>query len=194
MTESVAVATVLPMSALLIGAMLGLFSSLLLENRRQANGVAAKIIETYLEIRRELCDQLSDLAALRTETVPSGEELLAKRDAVANLIYRYYDFMPKRVIQEMTCLYACLGDRENRIFVVRDNELRLANEREVMSMIADISLLENSKFYALVPLRSDDRATRRAASIRSQARRVLTVLNQDLTIRALLSWSRSLRK
>lgn len=184
----------LPAVALLVGAVLGLLSSLLLENRRQANSVAVKIIETYLEIRRDLCGQLSDLAALRTETVPSGDQLLLKRDAVANLLYRYYDFMPRRVLQEMNCLYACLGDKENRLYVVRDNELRLANDDEVIALITEISVLENSKYYALVPLESPDRNTRRAASIRYQARRMLNVLNQDLTIRSLLKWSRSLRK
>jgi hypothetical protein len=61
-------------------------------------------------------------------------------------------------------------------------------------LIEDTSLLGNFRFYALVPLKSGDRDARRAASINYQARRVLHVINQDLTIRSLLQWSRSPRK
>lgn len=184
----------LPLVALLFGAAFGLLSSLLLERRRQANGVAIKIVEVYLEVRRDLCGQLSDLAVLRADTVPDADELLLRQDAVANLLYRYYDFMPKRVLQEMNCLYACLGDKENRIYAIRNDELRLANEDEVATLVTEISLVGNSKYYALVPLRSANRDTRRAASIKYQARGVLKVVNQDLTIQSLLNWSRSLRK
>ncbi|AZM57244.1 hypothetical protein DMA15_35695 [Streptomyces sp. WAC 01529] len=118
----------------------------------------------------------------------------SKREAISSLYYRFYDFTPKRVLQELNCLYACLGDRENRLYVIRNDELRLAGEADTVALVEDTSLLGNFRFYALVPLRSGDRDARRAASINYQARRVLHVINQDLTIRSLLEWSRSPRK
>jgi hypothetical protein len=184
----------LPLITLFLGAGFGVLSGLLLENRKQANGVATKVIESYLELRKQLCEEVSELASLRIGTLPSMDELRTKRDAISSLHYRYYDFMPKRVLQEINCLYACLGDRENRLFVIRDNELRLADHAEMRVLIEDISLVDNFKYYALVPLMSDDRDTRRSASINYQARRALRIINQDLTISALLKWSRSLRK
>jgi hypothetical protein len=189
-----AITVLLPLVTLLLGGMIGVLSGLLLENRKQANGIATKVIETYLELRKQLCEEISQLTSLRIGSLPSADELERKRDAISTLHYRYYDFMPKRVLQEINCLYACLRDRENRLWVIRDNELRLANEEEIVAMIEDISVVGNFKYYALIPLMSDDRDTRRAASINYQARRVLQVVNQDLTIRALVKWSRSLRK
>jgi hypothetical protein len=184
----------LPLVTLLLGGAVGVLSGLLLENRKQANGIATKVIESYLELRKQLCEEISQLAGLQIGALPSAEELSRKRDAISTLHYRYYDFMPKRVLQEITCLYACLGDRENRLWVIRDNELRLADDDEIVAMIEDISVVDNFKYYALIPLESDDRDTRRAASINYQARNVLRVVNQDLTIRALVKWSKSLRK
>jgi len=189
-----ALTVLLPLVTLLLGGAVGVLSGLLLENRKQANGIATKVIESYLELRKQLCEEISQLASLHIGTLPSADELSRKRDTISTLHYRYYDFMPKRVLQEINCLYACLGDRENRLWVIRDNELRLADEDEIVAMIDDISVVDNFKYYALIPLKSNDRDTRRAASINYQARHVLRVVNQDLTIRALVKWSRSLRK
>ncbi|GAA1270041.1 hypothetical protein GCM10009634_11420 [Saccharothrix xinjiangensis] len=183
-----------PVLTLVLGAGLGFLSSLLVERRRQANLVAAKVIDVYLRLRRELCEEVSSLAGLRLDALPTAAELHSKRKAISGLYYRFYDFTPKRVLQELNCLYACLGDRENRIYVIRDDELRLARDEDRAALIGEISLLDNFRYYALVPLKSGDRDTRRAASINYQARRVLHVVNQDMTIRALLKWSRSPRK
>src|SRR5258707_11454324 len=143
---------ILPIATLLLGASLGALSSLVLESRRQANGVGTKVIESYLELRKQLCDELSELASLRIGTLPSVDELQEKRDLISRLYYRYYDLMPRRVLQEMNCLYACLGDRENRLFVIRNNELRIANKDEVHALVEDLSLVDNFKYYALLPL------------------------------------------
>jgi hypothetical protein len=188
------VTIVLPIVTLILGASLGVLSSLLLERRKQANEVATKVIESYLELRKQLCDELSELASLRIGALPDADELQKRRDLISRLYYRYYDLMPRRVLQEMNCLYACLGDRENRLYVIRNNELRLADDDEVHALVEDLSLVDNFKYYALVPLKRGDRDMRRAASINYQARRVLRVINEDLTIRALLKWSRSPRK
>ncbi|GAA2613084.1 hypothetical protein SMC26_14285 [Actinomadura fulvescens] len=188
------IAVVLPLATLALGAGLGFVSSIVLESRRQANGIATKIIEGYLELRKELCAEVATLASLRVGAAPAVEDLAAKQDAISHLYYRFYDFTPKRVLQELNCLYACLGDRENRIYVIRDDNLRLADEAETAALIQEISLLGNFKHYALLPLASSDPMIRRAASINYQARRVLHVINQDLNIRALHRWSRSPRK
>lgn len=193
-TASLDTTSLLPLATLLLGGFLGILSSLLLESRRQSNVVAAKIIESYLELRRQLCEEVSELASLRIRALPSPVELSQKRDSISRLYYRYYDFMPKRVLQEINCLYACLSDRDNRLYVIRKNELRLADEEDVRALIETIALVDNFKYYALIPLKSDDRDTRRAASINYQARRVLHVMNHDLTLAALLKWSKSLRK
>jgi hypothetical protein len=188
------VTILVPLLTLILGAGLGFLSSLLLERHRQANTVAAKVIDVYLDLRKQLCEKVGELAGLRLDALPTPAELQAKREAISSLYYRFYDFTPKRVLQELNCLYACLGDRENRLYVIRNDELRLAREEDTAALIEDTSLLGNFRFYALVPLKSGDRDARRAASINYQARRVLHVINQDLTIRSLLQWSRSPRK
>ncbi len=148
----------LPIVTLLLGAFLGVLSGLLLESRKQANTVAAKVIESYLELRKQLCGELSELASLRIGALPSVDELQRKRDLISCLYYRYYDLMPRRVLQEMNCLYACLGDWENRLYVIRNNELRLANDDEVHALVEDLSLVDNFRYYALVPLTETERA------------------------------------
>lgn len=194
MNSGVTSTAVISSATLLLGATIGVFASLLLERTRLTNGVATKLVETYLELRRELCDEISELASLRIGRLPDVDGLLNKRDVISRLYFRYFDFLPAQVLQELNCLYACLGDRENRIYVVRNNELRLANEAEVAKLIEEISLFDNFKYYAYLPLLGADRDARRAASINYQARHVLRVVNSDLSTTLLLKTTKALSK
>jgi hypothetical protein len=62
------VTILVPLVTLILGAGLGFLSSLLLERHRQANTVAAKVIDVYLELRKQLCEKVSELAGLRLDT------------------------------------------------------------------------------------------------------------------------------
>jgi hypothetical protein len=183
-----------PLATLVVGAAIGLISSLFLEKCRRMGDVSARLLDSYLELRKELCSELSDLANLRIGEPLAPEGLIDSRDRISRLYFQYYDFLPSRVLGELNCLYMCLTDRENRIFVARGDKLAPASDDEIRSLILEISPLVNFRRIAMYPLKSADLDIRRAASVNYHARYVLRILNEDMEVRSLLRWSRSLRK
>lgn len=186
--------TLLPIITLMIGAILGALSNLLIESYRQTQNISEKIIEQHFKIRQEICDEICLLANLQIENMPDRDTLLFIRNNISKLFFKYYDFLPKPVLQELNCLYACLTDKNNRIFFIRNNEISILEEADLESFIKNISLVDNFKYFALISLRSDNVDLRRSASINYQARNVLVAINEHLNIRELLRWSKDLRK
>jgi hypothetical protein len=187
-------ATLLTLVTLAFGALIGLLPGLLLERRKLSYEISSKIIDNYLEARGRLCDEISPFANLRIDSLPSDEDLAKKCEAISNLYSRHYDVLPHRVLQELICLHSCLKDRKNRLFAIRDDELRFAKEDEVDELVFGISFVSNFRHVGLAPLHSKDDDKRRAASINYQARRALLIINQDMSVRMLIKWSRSTRK
>lgn len=113
---------------------------------------------------------------------------------MSDLYFRYYDFLPREVLIEMNCLYACLSDSQNRIFRCKNNCLLPLEDSELEMFIDQISLVENFRYYAMVPLKSSNEVMRKAASVNYQARSVLRAINKYFTIKDLMSWARHLPK
>lgn len=185
---------ILPLITLFIGTMLGFLSSLLISYLQQKHNVAIRVLEQYLKIREGLCDKLSSLASTRTDNTLSYSSLSDLRDEISMLFYKYYDFLPSEVLKEMLCLHACLSDKQNKIYRCKNNSLLPIEDSEIEEFIEQIAMVENFKYYALIPLNSKDDNVRRATSIRYQARSVLVAMNKYFTLKELMTWAKHLPK
>jgi hypothetical protein len=185
---------ILPLITLVVGAVLGFLTSAWMERSRQRHDVVVKILEQYFKIREQICDEIGELAHLQIGSPLDDQSLITKRDTISKLFYKYYDFLPAEVLQEMNCLYACLTDKRNRIFRCKDNRLLPLQDSEIESFVESISLVDNFKYYALVPLNSSDANIRRGASVNYQARSVLRAINESFSLDSLMGWVKKLPK
>lgn len=181
----------LPVITLLLGGVIGFFSSFLTTYLQQRSNVTTKIVEQYFKVREDICEKLSHLANLGINSVI---DLSSIKTELSKLYFKYYDFLPREVLIEMNCLYACLSDSQNRIFRCKNNSLLPLEDSELEMFIEQISLVENFRYYAMIPLKSNNEIIRKAASVNYQARNVLRAINKYFTIKDLTSWAKHLPK
>jgi hypothetical protein len=188
------IASLLPIVTLLLGGMIGFLSSFLTTYLQQRNNVTAKIVEQYFKVREDICEKLSELANLGVDSNIDDTYILSIKSDMSKLYFKYYDFLPREVLIELNCLYACLSDSQNRLFKCKNNCLLPLEDSELETFIEQISLVENFRYYAMVPLKSSSDIVRKSASVNYQARSVLRALNKYFTIKDLMSWARHLPK
>jgi hypothetical protein len=184
----------IPLLTLILGTFLGLLSNFLLKNIEIVNSLRTKILSDYLTVRGELCKELSILAALRV-TDSLGEQFFQEfRQKLVAQYYQFYDFLPAEVASEINCLFVCLSDKANRLFKISNSKITAINDAELGDFVANISITENTKYAALMNLRSKNTSIRRNASASYQARAVLQSVNRYFTTKHLISILKYLNK
>lgn len=184
----------IPLLTLVLGTFLGLLSNFLLKNIEIVNSLRTKILSDYLTVRSELCRELSVLAALRVTDSIDEQFFRDFRQKIVTQYYQYYDFLPVEVASEINCLFVCLSDKANRLFKISDSKIIAIKDAEFGDFIANISITENTKYAALMNLRSKNVAIRRNASVSYQARTVLQSINRYFTTKHLISILKYLNK
>jgi hypothetical protein len=185
---------ILPLLTLIVGLVVGFISNVILTYIRQKHDITIKIIEQYFKAREELCDQLSVLAALKSDQMLSENEISKVRQELLKLYYKYYDFMPIEVLHELNCLHACLGDKQHRLFKYYDNKVLLLKEPELSNFIERITFVDNLRYFAKIALNVEDESKRMSSSLNFQAKSVLRAINDTFTIKNLMSWVKFLPK
>ncbi len=184
----------IPIASLVLGALLGILTSVVSSSVQQKNNVALKFIDTYLEVRRELVDVISPLTNIPLEREIDAAERTKKRDEVVSLFYRHFDFLPGPVLDAMVCLEACLDRPEIGLFELKDGMLLKMNPSRVPAFVESCSLLLNSRLYVPIALNSGNPVVRMNQSIRLHARNVLMVLNAYASIDDMMRMIEQLKK
>jgi hypothetical protein len=184
----------IPIASLVLGALLGILTSVVSSSVQQKNNVALKFIDTYLEVRRELVDVISPLTNIPLEREIDAAERTKKRDEVVSLFYRHFDFLPGPVLDAMVCLEACLDRPEIGLFELKDGMLLKMNPSRVPAFVESCSLLLNSRLYVPIALNSGNPVVRMNQSIRLHARNVLMVLNAYASIDDMMCMIEQLKK
>ena len=184
----------IPIASLVLGALLGILTSVVSSSVQQKNNVALKFIDTYLEVRRELVDVISPLTNIPLERGIDAAERTKKRDEVVSLFYRHFDFLPGPVLDAMVCLEACLDRPEIGLFELKDGMLLKMSPTRVPEFVGSCSLLLNSRLYVPIALNSGNPVVRMNQSIRLHARNVLMVLNAYASIDDMMRMVEQLKK
>jgi len=184
----------IPIASLVLGALLGILTSVVSSSVQQKNNVGLKFIDTYLEVRRELVDVISPLTNIPLEREIDAAERTKKRDEVVSLFYRHFDFLPGPVLDAMVCLEACLDRPEIGLFELKDGMLLKMNPTRVPAFVDSCSLLLNSRLYVPIALNSGNPVVRMNQSIRLHARNVLMVLNAYASIDDMMRMIEQLKK
>jgi hypothetical protein len=185
--------SLIPVFSIILGTMLGLFTSILLSRQNQKQNITEKVLDQYLKAREDICLTLSELADLKPTDI-TGTNIQVFKRQVSKIYHKYYDLLPSEALQEINCLYICLADKNNRLFGIKNKKLVVLNDEDIVSVLERVSLLENYKHAVYISLKSKDLKKRRAISINVQARSVLYTLNKYFTIKSFTTWTKHLSK
>lgn len=100
----------LPLLSLTVGALLGLLSTLLISSIRQRQDVTLRLLDQYLQVRKEIVDEVSDLSNLDIREQFDVQHRRKYRDSISKLFYKHYDFLPEAVLESLTLLNVCLSN------------------------------------------------------------------------------------
>ncbi len=183
----------IPLMSVIVVAILGFISNILITRVNQKQNVSNKIIEQYFKIREEISDKISDLVTLKTVNDTNYDIINISKD-ISKLYYKYYDFLPREVLNEILCLHLTLTDQNNNIFRINNKSIQQIKDEEIEDYIKSTSYISNSKFFTYFLLKNDDVSIRRIASINLQAKKVLDTMNDFFTLNKLMYWAKYTRK
>lgn len=174
-------------------ALFGLISNILIIQINQKKDVNSKLIEQYLKIREDLCVILSDLINLKDINNVDFNNLSR---LVEKLFYKHYDFIPKEVLDELLCLQVILQSEYGHLFRIINKKLVIIDndDSEIKNYLEDISFVEAAKLFYYVQLKNADVESRKVLIINLQAKKVLYKMNDYFTLSNLLNWKRYLLK
>ena len=190
----------LPLVTLILGWLLGLSSSMVLERIRHKNVFQTKIFDQYLKVREEIVGAISGLMSLVRESEDHIDYSIMKEysEKVTELYYRHYDFLPEDVLFELICLYSCLAKKGRNLYRC-DLKGRVAsldpNDAAALSeFLEKLSLVSNLRYYYPQAIKSRSEIRRTKAIIQLQCFKVGAVLNSFFRVSELMSWGKYLRK
>src|SRR5262245_37623553 len=128
---------IVALASVLAGTALGLISSIVVSSIRQRQEVALRLLDQYLEVRKEVVNSVSDLTDLNDYRVLEDETREAHREQVAKLFYKHYDFLPKPVLDALLLLHVALASPEGKLFSVRNNTIVELLPEEIPAFICE---------------------------------------------------------
>jgi hypothetical protein len=187
-------AYLLPLLSLIVGALIGLFSTLLASSIRQRQDITLRLLDQYLLVRREVVDAVSELSNMSIRDQFDSDEWDKHQGAISKLFYKHYDFLPKAVLDSLTLLYVCLSKPNGTLFTFRNGAVVPMDERDMASFIEDCSIFSNTKYLSPLALKSSNPKIRTNQAIILHARYVLFTLNKFASIEDLLDMTKKLKK
>lgn len=188
------VGNVLPLAALIIGALLGFFSSLVVSFLKHRRLIALRLIDQYFEARKAVTKKISPLTNIELDVEFSADSRIEFRNTVARLYYLHYDFLPREILDRLTLLDTCLCDPDNGPYGVVKGSIVALESKQISEFIQTTSDYKGAMLYASMALNTKKRVIRQNQVIKLHARSVLHALNNYTSISDLLSMIKRLKK
>lgn len=174
------------------GATLGLLSTMLIASFQHRQSVTLRLLDQYLEVRKEMVDTVSELTSLDINQELAAENRNAYRDSISKLFYKHYDFLPKDVLDALILLYVCLN--KPGLYTIKNNYIISMHESEFIPFIESCCLFRNTAYLAALALKSKSSVIRGNEAINLHARCVLYTFNKFNSIDDLLKMIKKLKK
>lgn len=185
---------ILPMFLAVLGALLGLFSTMLISFRHQRQNVIMKLLDQYLEVRKHVVEVVSDLANLSDLEQMDPVKRGSLGNSVSKLFYMHFDFLPKPVLDALILLNVSLHHPEGGPYCVINNTILPMPKTGIPPFVEQCSLSRNAKINAILALSGGSSLVRTNTVIKLHARTVLFVMNDFSTADELLQLEKQMRK
>ncbi|CAG0929158.1 hypothetical protein PLCT1_00948 [Planctomycetaceae bacterium] len=180
--------------SLVAGALAGLLATLVASAVRQRQDVTLRLLDRFLEARREVVDSVCDLSHFHGPAQLSPLDRTSCRDAIARLYYRHYDFLPPAVLDSLLLLQVALDRFDGRLYGIRERAVLPISGSAVASFVARCCRLRNARVYAFWVFGSASEHARAHLAVALHARDVLNELNRVASPGRLLGVPVRLRK
>src|SRR5262245_55380683 len=133
----------LPLLTLLIGAMLGVASSLLTLFVTHRRTIGLRLLDQFFEVRKELVEAVSPLSDLRSTEGLKEDCLIKHRRLIAKLYYEHFDFLPEPVADAVVLLHAALTNPDRGPYSLQQGGIVRMNHSDVVSFVERCSRFKN---------------------------------------------------
>src|SRR5689334_3187623 len=184
----------LPLLTLILGALVGLGSSVVASSLQHRRSIALRLLDQYLDVRKFVAEKIAPLTNIDLHSELRDDTRLQFRNTVSQLYYAHYDFLPKSVLDALILLDICLGNPDCGPYGVRDDKIVMLTDDEVVEFIQHTSLFRSTQLFFAMALKTTQVSVRRNQVIKLHARYVLHALNTYASISDLSSMVKVLKK
>jgi hypothetical protein len=184
----------LPILTLILGTVLGLISSLIASFITHRRTISVRLLDQFLEVRKELINTISTLSNLTTNEEFHAKRRAKHRDAVTELYYKHFDFLPTPVLDALVLLSVALAEPAHGPYKIQKGTIVRRQESEIIALIDRCLIFTNAKLFARMALKSRQQKIREIEIIKLHARNVLYTLNEYASISDLSSETKRFKK
>lgn len=180
-----------------ISALLTWISTALLDRSRHGGQIASKIVDQYLLVREHLTEQLVDLSIKPYNSPIDEKELAVKAIDISRIYYKYFDYLPRTVLDSLLCLITCLQDKKHRLFGHRDGRIYPLDKQERAHLISKIGLYANWRISTSLVFATESAEAQKIAQVAAivcQTRKVLFSIHETFNMYHLMSLIKELQK
>ncbi len=186
--------SIIPILSTLILVTFTFIFNTIISKLNQRREISSKIIEQFFKAREEIVNEISLFASIKSISDINFEAIQKYSNALNNLYYKYYDFLPSPVKDSILCLRVTIIDKKNRLFKMENNILQVIKEEEIEKHIKNSFPIANSEFFTYGMIHTKEHNQRRIACINLQSKYVLNTMNKFFTMENLLKWIRNMEK
>src|SRR5262245_47157972 len=135
----------LPVITLVIGALLGLASSLLAIFITHRRTIELRLLDQFLLVRKELVDAVSVLSNMSSRDEFRQDRLAVQIGIIAKLYFEHFDFLPGPVTDSLLLLHAALRNPARGPYSIEKGMVTTLDDSHVLSFITQCSRFENTK-------------------------------------------------
>ena len=160
---------------------------------KQRNTYSEKLFNDYIQMEQELALILEDLLTLSMWPCDCNTKFCNTIDnALSNYYFKYYLVLPQKVLEEISCLHACLQcEGENLYMVDRTKETPVLRPRETKeeknNLFKNIALIETKLIEQNIRIPN-------YLVLKCQARHIISVMHDSWKPEDFQRWQKKLPK
>jgi len=184
-----------------IGATGGFFAYLIsffLEKRKNMMAFNMLIFKTYDRITQDIIDVLIEMTSLHVSgnRHHTKEKIREWKEKLSFVYYKYYNYLPKEVLNEINCLHSCLIFEGKFLYVIKEkNNMVRSTDEDAIILFDDATLVsyEGKRISDSIRKYSVNRIPK-SMKINLQARRVITTISKFFGSEKIEKWTSQLKK
>ncbi len=179
---------------IIIGALLGYIYF----RKKEQDKFSRDMYFRYQELAKELAICLQTFLPLTLKPQGYRARICQEVDReLSSFFFKYYLILPQSVLEEISCMHACLQHNGDKIFIVdKSNEIPLIRsceyENETLKFFEEVTIFRTKKNWAEIYLKY--KRVPRYIALRCQARHAIAAMQAAWQYEDMYSWRKQMKK